>query len=92
MKEKILRFTALSFSVLLLAVSAGVIVWIGRDESSRLAAREKAAIEAAEKASAEEKALEAEAESADSQDSAKLLHDIDTLLSSLASDDLPDDN
>lgn len=92
MKEKILRFIALSFSALLLAVSVGVIVWISRDESSRLAARERAAIEAAEKAQAEERALEASDETVESQDSEKLLHDIDTLLNSLSSDDLPDED
>lgn len=92
MKEKILRFIVISFSVLLLAASSGVIVWISRDEGSRLAAREKAAIEAAEKASAEEQALEAGDETAESQDSEKLLHDIDTLLTSLSSDGLPDED
>lgn len=92
MKEKILRFIAILFSTLLLAVSVGVIVWISRDESSRLAARERAAIEAAEKAQAEERALEASDEAVESQDSEKLLHDIDTLLNSLSSDDLPDED
>lgn len=92
MKEKILRFITLSFSALLLAISVGVIVWISRDESSRLAARERAAIEAAEKAQAEERALEASNETVESQDSEKLLHDIDTLLNSLSSDDLPDED
>ena len=92
MKEKIIRFITIAFSVLLLAVSAGVIVWISRDESSRLAARERAAIEAAERASAEEKALESMDASADSQDAEKLFHDIDILLSGLSNDDLPDEN
>lgn len=92
MKEKIIRFITIAFSVLLLAVSAGVIVWISRDESSRLAARERAAIEAAERASAEEKALESMDASADLQDAEKLFHDIDTLLSGLSNDDLPDEN
>lgn len=92
MKEKILRFIAISFSSLLFVVSVGVIVWISRDESSRLAARERAAIEAAEKAQAEEMALEASDETVESQDSEKLLHDIDTLLNSLSSDDLPDED
>lgn len=91
MKEKIIRFIALAFSVLLLAVSAGVIIWISRDESSRLAVRERAAIEAAERASVEERALEEEV-SAESQDAEKLFHDIDTLLSGLSNDDLPDEN
>lgn len=92
MKDKIIRFITIAFSVLLLAVSAGVIIWISRDESSRLAARERAAIEAAERASAEEKALESMDASADSQDAEKLFHDIDTLLSGLSNDDLPDEN
>lgn len=92
MKEKILRFIAISSSALLLAMSVGVIFWISRDESSRLAARERAAIEAAEKAQAEEMALEVSDETVESQDSEKLLHDIDTLLNSLSSDDLPDED
>ncbi len=92
MKEKILRFIALSSSALLLVVSVGVIVWISRDESLRLAARERAAIEAAEKAQTEERALEADEETVESQDSEKLLHDIDTLLNGLSSDDLPDED
>lgn len=92
MMEKITRIIAVSFSVLLLVASVGVIVWISRDESSRLAARERAAIEAAERAQAEERALEASDETVESQDSEKLLHDIDTLLNGLASDDLPDED
>lgn len=92
MKEKFIRLTALLFSTLLLVVSAGVIIWISQDEGARLAAREKAAIEAAEKASTEEKALEASDGIAESQDSEKLLHEIDTLLNSLSSDHLPDED
>lgn len=89
MKEKIIRFVAVAFSGLLLVASAGVIVWIARDESSRLAAREKAAIEAAEKAHAAEAAGESVDEVEGSEDAERLLHDIDTLLMSLSSDDLP---
>lgn len=89
MKEKIIRFMAIVFSGLLLAASAGVIVWIARDESSRLAVREKAAIEAAEKAYAAEGADELADGGEGSEDAEKLLHDIDTLLMSLSSDDLP---
>ncbi len=92
MKEKIIRFITISFSALLLAASVGVIIWITRDESSRLAAREKAAIEAAAKAHAEEQKLEVADGAGESQDSEKLFHDIDTLLNSLSSDDLPDED
>ena len=92
MKEKIIRFIAISSSAFLLAASAGVIVWITRDEGLRLAARERAAIEAAEKSAAEEQSRAAIEGAEDSQDSEKILHDIDTLLNSLSSDDLPDEN
>ena len=92
MKEKIIRFFAISTSALLLAASVGVIIWITRDEGLRLAARERAAIEAAEKSAAEEQSRTATEGAEDSQDSEKILHDIDTLLNSLSSDDLPDEN
>lgn len=92
MTEKIIRFIVLSFSVILLAVSVGVIVWISRDESSRLAARERAAIEAAEKALAEERSLKSNHAETGSQDLEKLLHDVDALLISLSSDDLPEED
>ena len=50
MKEKLIRYSALTFSVCLLAASVGVIFWITRDEQARLAARERAALLAAEQA------------------------------------------
>jgi hypothetical protein len=87
MKEKIIRFVAISSSVLLLAVSVGVIFWIVRDERSRLAERERAAIEAAERATQQE--LEQAAGESDKGDTEKIFHDINTLIAGLSMDDLP---
>lgn len=89
MKEKLVRYSILLLSVFLLAASIGVIVWISRDESVRLVDRERAAIAAAEKAAVEVQVSGGIAETSDPE---KLIRDIDTLLSSLSSDDLPDDD
>lgn len=87
MKQKIIRFTVIAVSGALLAASVGVIVWITQDEHSRLADRERAAIEAAERAS------RGQSDSAngatDREDAEKIFHDIDTLISGLSMDDLP---
>ncbi len=92
MSEKIIRSMAFVSSALLLVASAGVIIWIARDEESRLAARERAAIEAAEKAAAEERVFAASEGAEESKNSENLLRDIDILLDDLSSDDLPEED
>lgn len=92
MKEKLARYSVFIFSICLLGASAGVVFWIARDEGARLAARERAALEAAEQAYRSETDAAAVSEAAASDDPAaakKMFQEIDTLLSGLSSDDLP---
>lgn len=92
MREKLIRLIATLLSVLLLASSAGVIIWIVRDEGTRLAAREKAALEAAEQSQRAASMSETNEAMEASQAAEKLFHDIDTLLTGLSNDDLPDED
>jgi type II secretory pathway pseudopilin PulG len=92
MNSKLIRYSTVSFSVLLLAASVGVVYWITRDEQARLAERERQAIEAAERAyRAEQEQLDQQRTSA-SDEVGPILHDIDTLLGRLSGDDLPTEN
>lgn len=93
MSSRLKRFCVICLSALLIMASAGVIFWIVRDERVRLAERERHAIEAAEEAYRQEKALEDKKNGAESGDEmGMILRDIDTLLSGLSNDDLPDEN
>lgn len=90
MKDHLIRVFAISISSLLLAASVGVIVWIARDEQSRLVERERSALEAAERASREEQQAMADGEGA-AEDVEKAFHDIDTLLSGLSLDEISEE-
>ncbi len=92
MKERLIHIGAMSFSVLLLSASIGVILWIVRDEHSRLADRERAAIEAAQEATRQEALLVGGDHSASTTGAENIFRDIDTLLSGLSNDDLPVDD
>jgi flagellar basal body-associated protein FliL len=91
MLKKVIRIAGIVCSVLFLAASLGIIFWITQDEQERLALRERAGFadsqediltkEAEEKAKAE---VRSGIEAAD-----KTLSDIDRLLSTLSTDDLP---
>ena len=93
MKETFQKTLATSLSGILLALSVGVIFWISRDEQGRLAEREQAALEAARlssEAEARERiSVETHVDSAEAAD--RTFHDIDALLASLGSDDVPDE-
>lgn len=89
MREKLLRFSAITLSVLLLSASVGVIFWIAQDEHSRLANRERAALEAAEEAARREAVAANGTSEADGEAAEKMFHDIDTLVAELSMDDLP---
>ena len=89
MKEKLLRFSAIFFSAVLLMASAGVIFWIVRDERVRLVEREQAALEAAREATDQESQAAKAGERTDEDAAEKIFHDIDTLIAGLSMDDLP---
>jgi hypothetical protein len=95
MKNLLLRSTAIIFSILFLAASVGVIMWISQDEKARLADREAAALEQARlMEEAEKRAVqEAPSPSVSDRDTAqRSLENITILLSSIESDDLPSDD
>ncbi|MFZ1627105.1 MAG: hypothetical protein WAT81_04870 [Candidatus Moraniibacteriota bacterium] len=89
MKEKLLRFGAIVFSVILLMASVGMIFWMARDERVRLVDREQAALEAAAAAVDRESQIAKAAERAGEDDTEKIFNDIDTLIAGLSMDDLP---
>lgn len=93
MKEKILRFFGIMFSVFFLIASLGIIFWITQDEQERLALREKAGLASVNDLAAENAKKQAEAEVLASFETAdKTLNDIDALLSALSIDDLPSED
>ncbi|MFZ1654824.1 MAG: hypothetical protein WBO92_02090 [Candidatus Moraniibacteriota bacterium] len=89
MNSKLIRYSTVSISVLLLAASVGVMYWIARDEQTRLAERERQAIEAAERSYLAEQEQPDQEHTPASAGVGPILHDIDTLLGRLSSDDLP---
>lgn len=68
--------------------------WIAQDENQRLAERERQAIEAARDSYTAEHEKETVGDRAGTgnEDLEPLFHDIDTLLSGLSGDDLPDED
>ena len=91
MKEQLARSGVIVISMTLLALSVGVIYWISQDERSRLALREKAALEAAAHLRERETMLGSDGPVSGNEEAEKMLHDIDRLLINLSSDDLPDE-
>ncbi|MFA9262077.1 MAG: hypothetical protein ACEQSB_01820 [Undibacterium sp.] len=89
--HKISRIFGIGLSVLFLIASAGIIFWISQDEQERLALKERAGLMAVSDPAAEaEKQTTADATAA-LEAADRTLRDIDMLLSTLSSDDLPNE-
>lgn len=91
MKEKILRGITVLLSLVLLLASFGIIFWINKNETVRLALYEQFAIE---KSIQEQGVLEmtnASKQDSGMSDTDQAFADIDTLVSSISSDDLPEE-
>ncbi len=94
MFKKIIRIAGITSSLLLFAASLGIIFWITQDEQQRLALRERAGFtDNREVISAKETEDQKKAEASAAVETAdKTIADIDRLLSSLSTDDLPSED
>lgn len=94
MLKKVIRIAGIMSSLLFLATSFGIIFWITQDEQQRLALRERAGFaDSQEDRLAKEAEDRVKAESSAAVEMAdKTLADIDRLLSSLSTDDLPSED
>ena len=89
MLQKVIRIFGIGLSVMLLVASGGIIFWISQDEQERLALKERVSLMGDADPSGEiEKKSKADA-AAELETADRTLHEIDTLLAALSSDDLP---
>lgn len=89
MKEKIIRVLAILGSLLFLAASVGIVLWMGANERGRLAERERLAREMEAAAMRQENQATETANLSPAEEAKKVLHDVDTLLSGLGQSDIP---
>ena len=91
MREKFLRSIIILSSVVLFTASGAIIFWINQSEESRLALRERFMFEKMSRLGEGNKALSSLGETTDTDDVGQAFSEIDTLLSSVGSDDLPEE-
>ncbi|MBP9727884.1 MAG: hypothetical protein KBD27_00740 [Candidatus Moranbacteria bacterium] len=91
MKEKFLRGIILVSSVVLFIASFAIIFWISQSEETRLALREQFTLESMSQLGKDDKNRASLEQIADTDDVGRALSEIETLLSSVGSDDLPEE-